>query len=173
MKKEGLAYNLASQVFLNALLVTSWGFTLRQKEALRERDGNKCNAPFKHDCNWKKAGHAHHILPQGYAKRFGIDPDFAENGIYICENAHIKVIHPDAQDAKRQYVTGDKKAFEKLIKDRSDKLDERTAYWNDIYDRALYAVALRNTQRAEKKGKWFWPFKGKGNHVKDDSYRTD
>jgi 23S rRNA G2445 N2-methylase RlmL len=109
-------------------------------------------------------------LPQGYCQEFGIDPDFDTNGIVLCENAHIKVLHPDADEAKRDFRNGDKQAFEKLRKERSDKLKERVPYWVTDYDRALYATAVRNTQRAKKKG-WFWPLNGKQKDDIDDSYK--
>jgi hypothetical protein len=152
------------------LLASSWVFSLKQKDALRERDGNKCQAPFRHNCNWKKASHAHHLLPQGYCEKFGIDPDFSTNGIYICENAHLAVIHPDAKEAKIAYAQGDKEAFDKMKKVRHDKLEERVPYWNTEQDRALYAIAVRNTQRAERKG-WRWPLNGRQKVDASDSYK--
>jgi hypothetical protein len=160
---------MIKELALNALLATSWAFSLKQKKALDARDGGKCQAPFKHEC--KGGNQRHHILPQGYCQKFGIDPDFALNGIVLCENAHIRIIHPDAQEAKVKYKKGDKKAFEELRKERSEKLDERVVYWEDKYDRPLYATAVRNTQRAEKKG-WKWPWNSHQKSDVDDSYKT-
>ena len=165
MRKELL--RASQEVVLDVLLATSYAFTLKQKRALDERDKGKCQAPFKHDCNEKVSRHRHHILPQGYCLRFGVEPDFATNGIVLCENAHIKVLHPDADKAKKDYVKGDKQSFSKLRKEREDKLAERVPYWNSGHDRALYTIAVRNSQKMDKKKPDWWPF-GK-NHGQSDS----
>lgn len=149
---------------------TDFAFNLGQKKAIQERDkehgikleGNKnnCQWPYKHNCSGKI--HIHHIRPQQYSYFLGVDPDFAENGISICDKVHIGDlgVHPDTAEAKRKFVKGDRDAFEKLQKERKEKLEERTIYWNPTHDRELDIIALRNTQKAEKKG-WFWPKKKK------------
>ena len=97
-----------------------------------------------------------------YCYFLGVDPDFPENGVSLCSNAHIGDlgIHPDTADATREYRKGDKKAYEKMQKDRKDKLEEHVIYWNPDHDRKLDILALRATQRAEKKG-WSWPLSKK------------
>lgn len=159
---------LTATEIISGLYVFGMAFSLRQKRALDERDKGKCQAPFKHEC--KGINHRHHILPQGYCQQFKIDPDFAMNGIVLCESAHIKIIHPDADEAKKNYRQGDKKAFEKLRADRHDKLVEKVPYWETEHDRALHAIAVRNTQRAVKKG-WRWPLNSHQKNDIDDSYK--
>ncbi len=159
---------MIKELATNLLLGTSWAFSLRQKKALDERDGSKCNAPFKHTHEGKL--HRHHILPQGYCAEFGIDPDFAMNGIVLCEGAHIKTIHPDANEAKQKYRKGDKQAFTELKHERHDKLVEKVPYWQTEHDRSMYAIAVRNTQKAEKKG-WKWPLNNHQKGDEDDSYK--
>ncbi len=164
MKKENLspAERFVVGVFADFLVATSFAFSLKQKKALDERDQGRCNAAFEHTHEGKL--HRHHILPQGYCAQFGIDPDFAMNGIVLCENAHIKTIHPDAAEAKQKYRKGDKQAFAKLKGERHYKLIEKVPYWVTDHDRAMYAVAVKNTQVAESKG-WRWP---RNSHQKDD-----
>ena len=153
---------------ISALYIFGMAFSLRQKKALDARDNSRCQAPFKHE--HKGALHRHHILPQGYCLQFKIDPDFAMNGIVICENAHIKTLHPDAAEAKQNFRKGDKKAFEKLRTERHDKLIEKVPYWKTEHDRALHAIAVRNTQKAERKG-WKWPLNSHQKSDIDDSYK--
>lgn len=142
-------------------------FTERQKAWIRDRDNNHCQFPNEHDCNGEeKTLHVHHILPQRYLGLFKVDADFAENGISICENAHIgngthtpdKVIHPDMREAVQHYREGDKKAYDKAFQERQKKLQQREVYWNTQWDRQLTVLALKNTNNyqepfPEKKGK--------------------
>lgn len=133
-----------------------FAFTKAQRDWIDERDGGKCQAPFKHACNGTTPGkrHKHHIIPQRYAERVGIDPDFSENGISICENAHVgnghetgPVIHPDMQQARQEYRQGNKKAYSEAMEGRDEMLEDGLVYWNDQYDRILHARAVKNTQR--------------------------
>ncbi len=137
-------------------------FTDRQKKALRNRDlmfeisGNKggCQFPLPHSCNGNRRKEEHHILPQGYCSRLGIDPDYAENGITVCSHAH-DIIHPDRIKARQSYHQ-DKNSFKELHQERGKLMDERKIYWNDEFDRQLEARAVYNTQHAKRKG-WFFP----------------
>jgi len=123
------------------LYVLAMCFSVKQRQAIRRRDNQECQM----DCEAARfcgKGNdpleVHHILPQAYSRQFGIDPDFAENAVSLCRTFHQKEIHtlsvPEAQKALR----------------------ERRPYWNTAYDRTLHAIAVRNTQRARKKG-WIFP----------------
>lgn len=163
-------------------------FTEKQKKALNERDtkygveikGNKgsCQFPFPHKCNGDQGTHLHHILPQRYALTYGVNPDFATNGIRICKGVHIEnsdkdiVIHPDTREAKKAYNAGNKKAYDEMMEDRKAKIEEKTPYWNYHYDRPMQVVALKNTQKASIFG-WFFPSKRERNgHNKNGQTKT-
>lgn len=123
------------------LAIGAMAFTLRQRQAIRARDKQECQM----DCEAARfcgKGNdpleVHHVLPQAYSRQYGVDPDYPENAVSVCRTFHQEEIHntslPDAQQAIR----------------------ERRPYWNTEHDRKLSAIAVRNTQRARKKG-WIFP----------------
>jgi len=140
-----------------ALFSLAMAFTKQQVVAIRERDHNTCQAPWPHDCNGDQHLEVHHIMPQGYCKQMGINPDYAENGLTLCEEAHQGYIHPDSHTAKTIYRS-DKRAFSRVMSHRKDMLRNRQPYWNERYDRQMSVVAVRNTQRARAEG-WVFPSK--------------
>jgi len=157
---------MKEQIGLMALLGIAIGssallpFNDRQRRAIRERDDHRCQfpeCPISPQCNPRRL-ECHHIKPQGYLKRFGVDPDFPENALTICERAH-DAIHPDRVAAKERYRRGDKKAFQELHPERQRKLEEKKPYWQEKWDRAMGTIALKRTQQAKKNG-WEFPEKG-------------
>ena len=177
---EFLSNNWEWAVGLTGTLALGMAFTFRQRKAIHERDqkfgiknhGNKgsCQFPTPHECNGNDEKNIHHVLPQRYALRHGVDPDFPENGLDICTNAHIKgwkvngkeldPIHPDTKRARLSFGRGDKDAFKKMEKERDEKIDEKVPYWNTTHDRAMQTLAVRNTQKAKRFG-WMFPERGK------------
>lgn len=150
LKKEGLNLSkLAVPLGLLSLAVISLGaYSEKQKTALKERD-KTCQFPGEHDCGGDLI--IHQIIPPKYAERFEIDPDYAENGLVICRNSH-KLIYPDVNVPKEEIPTA--------MKVRGIKLNQRRPYWNTIFDRAMNATAIRNTQKAKEDG-WEFPEKRK------------
>ena len=143
---------------LGLYVISFLAFTSSQKKAIRERDGNRCQFPADHPCNEKAELQVHHIIPQRYAKEVGIeDPDFAENGITLCEISHQNKVHPDMQEAQQTYHKNPN-SFAQAFQKRDDKLKSREVYWNTTWDRLLHVLAVRNTQRAIKGG-WVFPNK--------------
>lgn len=142
--------------------ISTLAFTSSQKEWIRDRDGHKCNFPDHHNCNGRHGDNlqVHHIMPQRYCKELGIDPDFAENGVTICERSHQGLIHPDMKKAKQNYGTN-KNSYKEVFDERKHKLEQRVIYWVDKWDRALQATVYRNTQRFVKKGARPFPQKRK------------
>lgn len=136
--------------------------TDRQRRAVRNRDGNKCNLPAEHDCGGRLE--VHHVLPQGYLGLLGIDPDYPENVVTICHKAHVgspDAIHPDLYDALQNYHI-DPKAIERVREQRNELLANHEIYWNPKWDRILSATAVKNTQKAKEKSGWFLPEKNGG-----------
>lgn len=130
-------------------------FSAKQREALKARDGGTCQFPSPHVCTKDKKLEEHHILPQGYSQVVKIEPDFAENGLTICSNAH-DLIHPDRVAVRRNYHQN-KRGFEQLRETRHYMLENKTIYWNPEFDRPMQVIALRNTQRAIASGNWHFP----------------
>lgn len=154
--EETAKYGLTA---LGLYAIATLSFTKSQRDWIDERDNHQCQAPWEHECNGltQAKRHKHHIIPQRYAERMGIDPDYPENGISICENAHVgnghetgDVIHPDMRQARLEYRLGNKEAYVEAIRRREGILDRRQIYWNDTYDRVLQTIAIRNTQRFKK-----------------------
>ena len=137
-------------------------FTKLQRQAILDRDGHKCQAKgiVPHQCSEADTAalQVHHLKPQLYLKKFGVDPDFAENGLTMCAEVHQNKIHPDMKNARRGYHKGDRQAFEHLQGKRQGKLDGHEIYWDDTWDRPLEVRALKNTQDAVKGG-WLFPEK--------------
>lgn len=134
---------IASDVALG-IMVYAMCYSSEQRAAIRRRDGQRCQMDCDKatHCNPQAPLEIHHLIPQAYARQFGIDPDFPENGISLCRDFHQKELHgisvPSAQAAIR----------------------ERRVFWNEKFDRMLKAIAIRNTQRATARG-WIFPEKPK------------
>lgn len=145
--------------------ISTLAYTSDQRRWIHERDGDKCNFPAKHKCNGRHSLHVHHIMPQRYCRDIGMDPDFAENGILICENSHNGEIfpgqpgiHPDMSKARHEYAKN-KNSYHDAFDHRDQLLHKGQIYWNDQWDRLLNATAQRNTQRFFNKT--HKPFPGK------------
>lgn len=119
-------------------------FTVRQREHIKRRDNFICQHP---ECRDRKNARleVHHVIPQGYAKAVGIDPDFETNGITLCRTCHSRV-HPDRLQALSTYKR-DRNSFGKLRIDRDALIKQRQVYWETIWDRQFLATAVRNTQK--------------------------
>lgn len=133
-------------------------FTQKQRMAIVMRDGNKCRATAKHQCNEEKGLEVDHIIPQRYAAEVGIDPDFPENALSKCKNAH-NIKHPDRIETLKKYHTLKDQginAFAVLGEERKKKLKEKLIYWNSTNDRTDSVMAIRLTQNARKAG-WVFP----------------
>lgn len=155
LKKEAIKWGGAALVVYAIALLS---FNEQQKKWIDERDKGQCQgnaAGLKHRCKGRLE--RHHIIPQGYAKRIGLDPDFGENGILLCQAAH-RLIHPDLDETLRNYHQNKKdgiNGFDKLREQRNALLDEREIYWNSKWDRQLIAYATRATQKMRRRGKPF------------------
>jgi hypothetical protein len=142
------SYAIGAATIAAAIGLSQFAFTEKQKDWIRRRDGNRCQAPFPHHCadNGKKPP-VHHILPDHFLQHFHTNPDVPENGITVCQNAH-DMIHPDVPGTRRAYHQ-DKDAFKKLRDQRDAKLKQKQPYWRDTWDRAMQVIALRQTQDYE------------------------
>lgn len=168
-------------VVSSGMFVFGMAFWKKHRDAIVERDtefgikkgDNKgpCQFPADHvselgrECNGDEKIQVHHIKPERYSSRFGIDPQYAENGISLCEASHVGApgsIHPDTYQAKIKYREGDQGAFKEMGEQRDKKLGNKQTYWNDKFDRQMDSIAVRSSQRADKKkggrNSW-WPQK--------------
>lgn len=119
-------------------------FTVKQREYIKRRDNFICQHP---ECRNRKHPNleVHHVIPQGYSKAVGIDPDFETNGITLCRPCHSRV-HPDRIQALSTYKR-DKNSFGRLRIDRDALIKQRHVYWEVTWDRQFMATAVRNSQR--------------------------
>ncbi len=148
-----LPWGIISAAFLASLAA----FSKKQRLAIMERDGHKCNYPLPHQCGGKLC--VHQIIPPRYGEVVGVDPDFPENALTICKNIQAGEggIYPDLAAATQTYST-DRSSFTKAIKIRAKKLTQRKIYWDDSHDREMTVTAVRNTQKARAEG-WAFPEK--------------
>ncbi len=148
-----IPWGILAAAFLSSLAA----FSKKQRDAIVERDKNKCNYPLPHECGGELC--VHQIIPPRYAEVVGVDPDFPENALTICKNAQAGTngIFPDLAEAHAEYPA-DQSSFKKAIALRGKKLSQRKIYWDDSHDREMSVTAVRNTQRAEKDG-WVFPIK--------------
>lgn len=162
MNKERLVrYAAEAVVGYLTLRLLAMAFTTNQRNAIVERDQRKCQAPIKHNCGGGLQ--VHHIIPQRYAARVGIqNPDYAENGITLCENFHQGIIHEDMTIARRAYGR-DHDSYKKAFAERERKLNNREIYWNDKFDRLMTVIVQRNTQKARSRG-WTFPERRTNGH---------
>ena len=141
--------------------VSLFAFTQRQKDWIKERDGNKCQATVKHKCN--ETEHPlevdHVLIPQRYGAKIGVPEEFIdrpENALTKCRNAH-DIKHPDRVPIRREYHK-DKGAFKKMFEERAEKLNKRQTYWNTENDRLDAIRAIQLTAKYVLKGH-VWPLK--------------
>lgn len=130
----------------------------KQREWVKKRDGQRCQATVKHKCNQEDGIEVDHIMPQRYAYNLGIDPDFPENCLSKCKNAH-NIKHPDRIAALQTYHQAKSigiNTFEELSQARNSLLENRQIYWNDANDRTDAVRAIQLTQRFKAKGE-VWP----------------
>jgi 5-methylcytosine-specific restriction endonuclease McrA len=141
-------------------------FCLRpeQRVAIRERDDNECQGcglfqPCTRDVPLRIHLQVHHIIPRAYSVRLGLNPNYGENLVTLCENMHIGhptlSIHPDTYQARETY-RGEKNSYNQMVVSRLEKMANREIYWNNMYDRQLTVIAARNTQEKEEEG-WVFP----------------
>ncbi|MCX7955963.1 MAG: hypothetical protein N2593_02580 [Patescibacteria group bacterium] len=145
---ESLTYLIPLSSY--GLFFLGMAFSSSQKKAIKERDKNICQFPDPHNCcggldrSIKERNlHVHHIIPQRYAKYLDIDPDFLENGITLCRNAHM-IIHPDMKQIRN------KREFFNVINEREGKLKKGEIYWNSTWDSLFHDIVLRNSQKLNK-----------------------
>lgn len=132
------------------------GFTQKQREWIKERDGNTCQL----------CGHAihkgiacdpthlevDHVIPKRFASdELGMDEEEINsplNALTICRNihrGHPKSKHPDAHKAWWDYSQGDKDAFAKVFAKRDEQVEENEGYHNEEFDAPESEIALHNT----------------------------
>jgi hypothetical protein len=135
-------------------------FSKKMKKWFFDRDSNKCQAPFSHECDHKHPLQLHHILPYGYLNTIcdDISANYPENGIILCRTAH-EIIHPDVVWARRYYHKNNE-SFGLLKKTRKILLEKRRIYWNDKYDRQMTVIALVNTRKFKKSFPEYHPRRG-------------
>lgn len=128
--------------------------TARQVKAIRERDYNRCEAPFPHRHYGRL--NVHHIENQAYTHGQGADyGDYEENLITLCEGAH-RMIHPELPQVLEEYRRGDKDAFKKMAQRHHIEGQQGIVGWNDRWDHCMHARARKNTVEAERRG-WEFP----------------
>lgn len=139
----------------------------RQRQSILERDSRTCQftaCPLRANGNSARVSctpnklNVHHLIPQRYSELFGIDPNYPENLLTVCEGAHIKSdegIHPDMAQALRNYHQNPD-GIKEVFANREKLLEEHKPYWNTKYDRTMSVQAVRNTQLKKKEG-WEFP----------------
>lgn len=141
-------------------------FTVKQRLAVKRRDNEECQAgdiiPHRHRGRLE----VHHVTPQAYHYANGSDPDYPENAITLCQEAHQR-IHPDLPEALEDYQKGDKEAFKKMGLLQQYKAARGEIFWDSRWDAKMNTRARRNTEDAKKKG-WSWPLRNGDQQIEDN-----
>lgn len=141
--------------------VMEFALSQKQREAILQRDGNRCRATVPHQHAPKKYPlEVDHIVPQRYGSTLGIDEetlDSPNNLLTKCRNAH-DLKHRDRITAREKYRETRNGAFTEMFDERGKLLEHGEIYWNDEYDRTDFVQAMKLTQEAKKKG-WEFPAK--------------
>jgi len=134
-----------------------FALTKKQRLAILDRDGNRCQATVPHGHDEKHPLECDHLIPQRYAQRLNppIDVDFPENILTKCRNAH-DLRHKDRIGARQEWHEKGNGAFQKMFDERREKLDNKEIYWDPSHDRQDITRAVQLTQAAKKRG-WVWP----------------
>jgi hypothetical protein len=133
-----------------------FALTQKQREWVLKRDGHKCQATCRHNCNQRQGLEVDHLMPQRYAFDLGIDPDFPENTLSKCKNAH-NIKHPDRIATLHNYhdlKSQGRNAFQELGQQRDELLQQHKIYWNDANDRTDSVRAVQLTQRFKPNNPW-------------------
>lgn len=133
------------------------GFTDKQREWIKERDGNRCQM-FEYvrgkwvQCPNRTHLEVHHILPRGWCtlhmpKNFNINGCY--NGITLCKAHHVSEIgvHPDTAEALKKYRSGNKNAFHEMMDARRVLNERGIPYWNTTWDWLFNRRVKKNTLR--------------------------
>lgn len=131
---------------VSLLAIGYLGFSAGQRGAIKYRDNKECqmDCPLAEHCGGRNDKlNVHHVRPQRWLTDHGFDPDYAENGITLCETFHQNEIHGVPQHEINRRVR------------------MRVPYWNTKHDSLLAERAEENTIRAEEERKWKFPDKPK------------
>lgn len=152
-KQPTLAKGTLTKALMSLLLVTSWSFTLKQKEWIKRRD-KECLLKRRGEivCSDPKYDEIDHLTPQGISyERIKLTEDQADsplNGGRLCRNhhrGHPKSKHPDAHVATWTYREKNGNTFQALRQSRHQLLVDGKIYWNDDEGDYLAALIRRRT----------------------------
>lgn len=149
-------------------LIAAIGLSSKQRLAIKERDGNKCQA-VKDGIKCGGSLEVDHVVPKRFAEEvLGFTEEQYNSPINLltkCFNhhrGHPKSKHPDIHIAQYQHREGDREAISRVFEKRDALIDQGLKYWNDSHDYEDAAKALELTNKALKK-RWIFP---KVNHRK-------
>lgn len=150
------------------LLIGAVGLTYNQREAIRQRDGNKCQSVDKRiKCSGRNE--VDHILPKEFADvALGMDEEDynnPDNLITKClshHRGHPNSHHPDVHKAAwEEREEGQKGSIELAIEIHKEEAKKGHIYWNNEMDRIDRRVAKARTKRFDalmggRKSWWPW-----------------
>jgi len=138
------------------------GFTERQKQWFRQRDGSRCSMFLCIDGEWHQCPnsdylHVHHVTPRGWYDEHSNrtwDVNDETNGIVLCNSHHTGkyadfsdryVIHPDMRDFYHRYRQDDIEGYDYVRQRRNELAERGIPYWNTLHDWLFYRlVRYRN-----------------------------
>lgn len=141
--------------FPEELTPLEFALTQKQRLAILQRDGNRCQATVPHHHDKKHPLEVDHLIPQRYADQFGIDADLPEFLLSKCRNAH-DLRHKDRITARDEWRESHNGSFNQMFLERNQLLQHGEIYWDPTYDRTDITRAVQLTQKAKSKG-WVFP----------------
>ena len=122
------------------------GFTDKQREWIRGRDGNKCVI-----CESDDHMEVHHLTPFRYAMNVlhwtFERTNLPTNGITLCRHCHRgdeNSVHPDTARASRMYHSN-KNSYSDMFSLRDELCRKKVEYWNSSRDNEFAVIAATNT----------------------------
>lgn len=120
------------------------GFTKKQRDWIKQRDGNRCQMFTYRNGKWVQCPvtvglQVHHIIPRGWAEKHlpeGFNLNSSVNGICLCGFHHVgkSSVHPDTYKAKLAYQAGNKDAYREMSERRKVLNEQGIPYWNTQFD---------------------------------------
>ena len=136
------------------------GFTEKQRNWFKKRDGNQCMFHYFENGKWKRCCvtaklQVHHILPRGWCRLHmphSFQVNGSMNGICICKYHHVGKgsVHPDTYEALIAYQQGNKQSFKEMVDKRKELNEQGIPYWNTSFDWQFMRLVKRHTARYTK-----------------------
>ena len=148
--------------FISLAVPIILAFSQKERAWFIERDEGQCQFPVSSNddgytpCGREERLHVHHVVPQRWGEAQGVpseEVDSQDNGITLCINHHLNVIHGSDMPLAQANYSKDKNSYKKAFAKRDRLVADGKKYWNDAWD-AIFLKIIEARNKAFDK-----PFK--------------